>query len=54
LTWRHGRALELKLAGEHTTYTTSPNDTGYRENRVFLTVGYRPLRDSPAGEAPGL
>jgi hypothetical protein len=48
LNWHHGRALEIRLALEHTIYTTSPNDTGYRENRVFLTVGYRPYRASPA------
>jgi hypothetical protein len=45
LIWRHGRGLEVKLQCEHTTYTTSPNDTGYRENRVYLKVGYRPIRD---------
>ena len=55
VTWRHGRALEVKLACEHTSYTTSPNDTGYRESRVLLTVGYRPLRELPIdGEAPVL
>jgi len=42
LNWHHGRALEVKLAVEHTGYTTSPYATGYRENRVFLTVGYHP------------
>ena len=56
LTWRHGRALEVKMACEHTTYTTSPNDTGYRENRIFLTLGYRPFKEaSPIGEeVPGI
>ncbi len=48
--WQHGRGLEIKLQCEHTTYTTSPNDTGYRENRVYLKVGYRPIRAQPAGD----
>jgi hypothetical protein len=52
LNWHHGRALEIRLSLEHTTYTTSPYDTGYRENRVFLTVGYRPYKASPVA-APG-
>ena len=57
LIWRHGRALEVRLRAEHSARTTSGTDTGYRENRVFLTVGYRPkpelsddslnLNDSP-------
>jgi len=42
-TWRQGRALEIKLRAEHTAYSVSSGDTGYHENRVFLTVGYRPL-----------
>ena len=50
LVWRRGRWLELKLQCEHTTYTTAPTDTGYRENRVYLKVGYRPVRNQP-GEA---
>ena len=55
VTWRHGRALEVKLACEHTSYTTAPNDTGYRENRVFVTVGYRPFRESQGnGDVPAL
>jgi hypothetical protein len=54
LTWRHGRALEVKFSAEHTTYTTSPNNTGYGENRAFLTVGYRPFRDTATQVLPGL
>jgi hypothetical protein len=44
LTWRHGRWLEIKLRAEHTVYSVSSGDTGYHENRAYLTVGYRPLR----------
>jgi hypothetical protein len=49
LNWHPGRTLELKVALEHTTYTTSPYDMSYRENRVFITVGYFPFRASPGG-----
>jgi hypothetical protein len=55
VTWRHGRALEVKLAGEHTIYTTSPYDSGYRESRIFLTIGYRPAREAQVGDVvPGI
>jgi hypothetical protein len=41
--WRHGRALEVRLSAEHGSRTTSGGaDQGYQENRLFLTVGYRP------------
>ncbi len=46
LTWRPGRALEVKLACEHTSYAASPSDNSYKENRLFLTVGYRPRREA--------
>jgi hypothetical protein len=42
LSWRHGRVLELRLRAEHSSRTTPGADLGYGENRVFLTVGYRP------------
>jgi hypothetical protein len=47
LNWHTGRAIDVKLALEHTSYATSPNDAAYHENRVFLTVGYRPRATSP-------
>jgi hypothetical protein len=47
ITWRHGRGLEVKFQAEHTIYSVSSGDLGYRENRVFLTVGYRPFRAQP-------
>ena len=50
LSWRYGRALEVRLRAEHSSRTTVGGiDEGYRENRVFLTVGYRP-RDEQLDE----
>ena len=42
LSWRHSRALELRLRAEHSGRTTPGAGLGYGENRLFLTVGYRP------------
>jgi hypothetical protein len=54
LTFREGRGLEIKLRYDHSSRTVSgvgiasgvgavPGvNTGYSENRVFLTIGYRP------------
>jgi hypothetical protein len=43
LSWRYGRALEVRFRAEHGFRTTAGGvDNGYGENRVFLTVGYRP------------
>lgn len=42
LSWRYGHALEVRLRADHGSRTTPGVDQGYRENRVFLTVGYRP------------
>jgi hypothetical protein len=42
MTWRHGRGLEVKLRCEHDARVTSADAFGYKDNRVFLTVGYRP------------
>jgi hypothetical protein len=50
LAWRHGRWLEVLLRYEHTSYTVSQGDFGYGENRVFLTVGYRPRLTTPEVE----
>jgi hypothetical protein len=43
LTWRHGRGLEVRLRGAHSSRNASDPNAGYGENRVLLTVGYRPL-----------
>jgi hypothetical protein len=43
LSWRYGRALEVRFRAEHGFRTTAGAvDQGYGENRVFVTVGYRP------------
>ena len=42
LTLRVGRDVELKLRGDHASRVAEGTATGYTENRVFLTVGYRP------------
>jgi hypothetical protein len=46
LTWRHGRGLEVKLRCEHSARLAT-GISGYRENRAFLTVGYRPNTRRP-------
>ncbi len=51
LTWRHGRGLEVKLRCEHSA-RLAPGAFGYGENRVILTVGYRPGSDRPESD-PG-
>jgi hypothetical protein len=57
LSWRHGRALEIRLRVEHSSRETTGIDVGYHENRVYLTVGYRPRpaepEDDPGTYAPG-
>jgi len=42
LTFREGRGLEIRLRYDHASRVVVGNGTGYTENRVFLTVGYRP------------
>jgi hypothetical protein len=43
LTLREGRGLEIRLRYDHLSRDiTAGAGTGYGENRVFLTVGYRP------------
>jgi hypothetical protein len=42
LTWRHGRGLEIRMRFEHNARVATAFDSGYRENRAILTVGYRP------------
>jgi hypothetical protein len=51
LTWRHGRALVVKLRYEHNAQVTT-GIYGYGENRVFLTIGYRPSDRKPESD-PG-
>jgi hypothetical protein len=42
LTWRYGRGLEVKLRAEHDAQISTGFDTGYKDNRAYLTIGYRP------------
>lgn len=50
LIWRGGRGLEIKLRYAHNSWVATGPDSGYRENRAFLTVGYRPYSTPPADE----
>ena len=56
LTWRHGHGLEVKLRYEHSAEVTT-GIYGYGENRILLTVGYRPndpkLENDPGASSPG-
>jgi len=49
LIWRHGRGLEIRMRYDHASHLVSEGNTGYTENRVFLTIGYRP-NSAPAQE----
>jgi len=44
--------LEIKLRGEHSSRVATGFEQGYRENRAFLTVGYRPQRAEPILDQP--
>jgi hypothetical protein len=50
--WRPGRGLEVKLTCEHTSRFGAASEAGYRENRVYLTVGYRPRAREPITTEP--
>jgi Surface lipoprotein assembly modifier len=45
LAWHHGRGLEVRLRYAHNSHVTPGTDFGYGENRVLLTIGYRPRVD---------
>jgi hypothetical protein len=49
LSWRHGRWLEVRLRYEHNSENVTGVGTGYDQNTVFLTVGYRPVSNQPVG-----
>jgi hypothetical protein len=42
MTFREGRGLEIQLRYDHTSRIVSGAGSGYKENRAFLTIGYRP------------
>lgn len=43
VTLRPGRHVDFRLRYDHDNRTTDGAGTGYSENRVFLTAGYRPF-----------
>jgi hypothetical protein len=49
LSWRHGRWLEVRLRYEHNSEDVTGAGSGYNQNSVFLTVGYRPPSNQPVG-----
>lgn len=53
VTFRRGRGLEFKLMVERFSRNVSGIGSGYVENRVFLTVGYRPNPAEPTRAVPG-
>jgi hypothetical protein len=57
LSWRHGRAMEIRLRVEHTARETTGIEAGYHESRIYLTIGYRPRpveqQNDPGTYAPG-
>jgi hypothetical protein len=52
LIFRKGRATEIRLRCDHTSRTVSGIGSGYSENRIFLTVGYRPINPAPTLQGP--
>ncbi|HEX3847928.1 MAG TPA: hypothetical protein VHV81_11165 [Steroidobacteraceae bacterium] len=52
IAWRPGRGLEVKLTCEHSSRFAAGFDAGYRENRAYLTVGYRPRPAEPISNEP--
>ncbi len=52
LIWRHGRGLEIRMRYDHASHVVSEGNSGYTENRVFLTVGYRPRSMPELTEPP--
>jgi hypothetical protein len=55
LIWHHGRALEVRMRYEHSDYSVATGNSGYQENRIFVTVGYRPFSrfaDTELSEPP--
>ena len=53
LSLRYGRGLEIKLRLEHDARVTSGFSNSYKDNRAFLTVGYRSNNAPPEIVDPG-
>jgi hypothetical protein len=52
LTWRGGRGLEIIFLCDHNSWVVTGPGSGYRENRAFLTVGYRPRPADEPTDSP--
>jgi hypothetical protein len=52
LIWRGGRSLEIILRADHNSWVVTGPGSGYRENRAFLTVGYRPRPADEPTDSP--
>jgi hypothetical protein len=52
LIWRGGRGLEIILRADHNSWVVTGPGSGYNENRVFLTVGYRPRPADEPTDSP--
>ena len=53
LSLRYGSGLEIKLRLEHDARVTSGFSNSYKDNRAFLTVGYRSNNTPPEIVDPG-
>jgi hypothetical protein len=51
LTWRHSRAVEVRFRVEHSSRSTVPSGLGFQENRILVTVGYRPETEGSNNES---
>ncbi len=47
LIFHEGRGTEIRLRCDHTSRAVSGIGNGYAENRIFLTLGYKPSKQAP-------
>jgi hypothetical protein len=52
LIFREGHATEVRLRYDHTSRAVAGIGSGYAENRIFLTLGYKPKSDAPTLRRP--
>jgi hypothetical protein len=53
LIFHEGRGTEIRLRCDHTSRAVSGIGSGYAENHIFLTLGYKPRSQSPNFIEPG-
>jgi hypothetical protein len=53
LIFREGHATEIRLRYDHTSRAVAGVGSGYTENRIFLTLGYKPKTLAPTFWGPG-